>query len=92
MLIYVIARNDKMKAHQVSDERQQEIAFIAELEDLKNRGILTDEEFQRINRERKLSQKPPPSPDDDIAGLESLRDRGLLTDEEFQRAKGKALA
>ena len=92
VLIYVIARNDKMKAHQVSDERQQEIAFIAELEDLKNRGILTEEEFQRINRERKLTQKAPPSPDDDIAGLESLRDRGLLTDEEFQRARGKALA
>jgi hypothetical protein len=39
-----------------------------------------------------LTQKAPPSPDDDIAGLESLRDRGLLTDEEFQRAKEKALA
>ena len=92
VLIYVIARSDKMKAHQVSDERQQEIAFIAELEDLKDRGILTDQEFQRINRQRKLTQKAPPSPDDDIAGLESLRDRGLLTDEEFQRARGKVLA
>ena len=92
VLIYVIARNDKMKAHQVSDERQQEIASIAQLEDLKDRGILTDQEFQRINRQRKLTQKPPPSPDDDIAGLESLRDRGLLTDEEFQRAKERALA
>ena len=92
VLIYVIARSDKMKAHDVSDERQQEVAFIAELEDLKDRGILTDQEFQRINSQRKLTQKAPPSPDDDIAGLESLRDRGLLTDEEFQRAKGKALA
>jgi Phospholipase_D-nuclease N-terminal/Short C-terminal domain len=92
VLIYVIARNDAMKAHQVSDERQQEIAFIAELEDLKDRGILTDEEFQRINSQRKLSQTAPPSPDDDIAGLEGLRDRGLLTDEEFQRARDKALA
>jgi hypothetical protein len=92
VLIYVIARSDKMKAHQVSDERQQEIAFIAELEDLKDRGILTDQEFQRINSQRKLTQKAPPSPDDDIAELEGLRDRGLLTDEEFQRAKEKALA
>jgi hypothetical protein len=91
VLIYVIARNDEMKAHQGSDERQQEVAFIAELEDLKDRGILTDEEFQRINRQRKLTQKAPPSPDDDIAGLEGLRDRGLLTDEEFQRAKERAM-
>ena len=92
VLIYVIARSDKMKAHQVSDERQQEIASIAELEDLKDRGILTDEEFQRVKRQRKLTQKAPPSPDDDIAELESLRDRGLLTDEEFRRAREKALA
>jgi hypothetical protein len=92
VLIYVIARNDKMKAHQVSDERQQEIASIAELEDLKDRGILTDQEFQRVYEQRKLTQKAPPSPDDDIAELEGLRDRGLLTDEEFQRAKEKALA
>jgi hypothetical protein len=92
VLIYVIARNDKMKAHQVSDERQQEISSMAQLEDLKDRGILTGEEFQRINSQRKLSQEAPPSPDDDIAGLESLRDRGLLTDEEFQNAKEKALA
>jgi hypothetical protein len=59
---------------------------------MKNRGILTDEEFQRINSQRTLTQKAPPSPDDDIAGLESLRDRGLLTDQEFQQAKDKAQA
>ena len=92
VLIYVIARGDEMKAHQVSDQRQQEIASIAELEDLKDRGILTDEEFQRVKRQRKLSQQAPPSPDDDVAELEALRDRGLLTEEEFQRAKAKALA
>jgi phospholipase D-like protein/putative oligomerization/nucleic acid binding protein len=92
VLAYVIARNDKMKAHQVSDERQQEIAAIAELEDLKDRGILTDQEFERVYKQRKLTQKAPPSPDDDIAELEGLRDRGLLTDEEFRRAKEKALA
>ena len=92
VLVYVIARNDKMKAHQVSDERQQEVAFIAEVEDLKNRGILTDEQFQRVTTQRKLSKAAPPSPDDDIAELESLKDRGLLTEEEFRRAKEKALA
>jgi hypothetical protein len=92
VLIYVIARNDKMKAHRVTDERQAEIASMAQLEDLKNRGILTDQEFQRIYGQRKLTQAAPPSPDDDLAGLESLRDRGLLTDEEFQNAKQKALA
>jgi hypothetical protein len=92
VLAYVIARNDKMKAHQVSDERQQELVSIAELEDLKDRGILTDQEFERVYKQRKLTQKAPPSPDDDIAGLEALKHRGLLTDEEFRRAKDKALA
>lgn len=92
VLIYVIARADHMKAHQLSDQRQQEIASIAELEDLKNRGILTDEEFQRANRQRKLSLAGPASSDDDIAELERLKDRGLLTEEEFQHAKKRALA
>jgi cytochrome c-type biogenesis protein CcmH/NrfG len=92
VLIYVIARGDQMKAHQVSDQRMQEIASIAELEDLRDRGILTDEEFQRVKSQRKLSQQAPPSPDDDVAELEALRDRGLLTEEEFERAKAKALA
>jgi cytochrome c-type biogenesis protein CcmH/NrfG len=92
VLIYVIARGDQMQAHQVSDQRQAEIASIAELEDLKDRGILTDEELQRVKSQRKLSQQTPPSPDTDIAELEALRDRGLLTEEEFERAKAKALA
>ena len=92
VLIYVIARSDKMKAHQVSDERQQEVAAIAELEDLKNRGILTNAEFQRIKGQRQLSQDAPPSPDEDIAELESLKDRGLLSEDEFRRAREKALA
>ena len=92
VLVYIIARSDKMKAHQVSDERQQEVAVMAEVKDLRDRGILTDEEFQRITRQRQLSQGPPASPDEDIAELESLKDRGLLTDEEFERAKEKALA
>jgi hypothetical protein len=92
VLIYVIARNDKLKAHQVSDQRQQEIASIAQLEDMKDRGILTEEEFQRIYGQRKLTQTAPPSSDEDIAGLDSLRDEGLLSDEEFQQAKAKATA
>jgi predicted membrane channel-forming protein YqfA (hemolysin III family) len=92
VLIYVIARGDEMKAHSVSDQRVQEIASIAELEDMKDRGILTNEEFQRVKSQRTLSRQTPPSPDDDIAELEGLRDRGLLTEEEFERAKEKALA
>jgi predicted membrane channel-forming protein YqfA (hemolysin III family) len=92
VLVYVIARGEKMRAHTVSDQRLQEIASIAELEDLKDRGILTDEEFQRVKSQRELSQHAPPSPDDDIAELEGLRDRGILTEEEFKRAKEKALA
>ena len=89
VLVYIIARSDKMKAHQVSDERQQEVAVIAEVKDLRDRGILTDAEFQRITRQRQLSQEPPPSPDEDIAELESLKDRGLLTEEEFREREGK---
>jgi hypothetical protein len=92
VLVYIIARNDKMKAHQVSDARQQEIASIAELADLKDRGILTDEEFARVTAQRQLSRGAPPSPDEDIAELENLKERGLLSEEEFQRAKAKAMA
>jgi cytochrome c-type biogenesis protein CcmH/NrfG len=92
VLIYVIARSNQMKAHKLSDERQQEIAFLAELEDLKDRGILTNEEFQRVRKQRRLSREAPPSPDDDIAELENLKDRGILSEDEFQRAKEKALA
>lgn len=92
VLIYIIARGDKMKAHEVSRERMQGIAFISELGDLKNRGILTDEEFQRAKRKAQPVTGAAPSPDDDVAELEALRARGILTDEEFQRAKQKALA
>ena len=65
---------------------------MAELRDLKDRGILTNDEFQRIYGQRQLSKEAPASPDEDIAELESLKDRGLLTEEEFRRAKEKALA
>jgi putative oligomerization/nucleic acid binding protein len=60
--------------------------------DRSDRGILTDDAFQRVKRQRKLSQQATPSPEDDVAELEGLRDRGLLTEEEFKRVKEKALA
>ena len=92
VLIYVIARGDKMKAHEVSGERLQERAFIADAEDLTDRGILTDEQFQRARGRSQPITGARPSPDDDVAELEVLRDRGVLSDEEFQHAKQRALA
>lgn len=92
VLVYVIARGDKMKAHEVSSERLQERAFIADVEDLRTRGILTDEAVQRAKKQSQPVTDARPSPDDDVAELEVLRDRGILSDEEFQRAKQRALA
>ncbi|MFZ0971407.1 MAG: SHOCT domain-containing protein [Solirubrobacteraceae bacterium] len=92
VLIYVIARGDKMKAHEVSQERIQERAFISDVEDLRTRGILTDDEVQRARTKSQPITSARPSPDDDVAELEVLRDRGILSDEEFQRAKQRALA
>ena len=92
VLVYVIARGDKMKAHEVSGERLQERAYIADVEDLRNRGILTDDQVQRAKSKSQPITGATPSPDDDVAELEVLRDRGILSDEEFKRAKQKALA
>jgi hypothetical protein len=92
VLIYVIARGDKMKAHEVSQERLQERAFISDVEDLRTRGILTDDEVQRARTKSQPITSARPSPDDDVDELEVLRDRGILSDEEFQRAKQRALA
>jgi Phospholipase_D-nuclease N-terminal/Short C-terminal domain len=92
VLIYVIARGDKMKAHEVSQERLQERAFIADVEDLKARGILSDDEVQRAKAKSQPVTSARPSPDDDVAELEVLRDRGILSDDEFKRAKQRALA
>ena len=92
VLIYIIARGDKMKAHEISGERLQERAFISDVEDLRNRGILTDEEVQRAKTKSQPITGARPSPDDDVAELELLRERGILSDEEFQRAKQRALA
>lgn len=92
VLIYVIARGDKMKAHEVSQERLQERAFISDVEDLRTRGILTDDEVQRARTKSQPITSARPSPDDDVAELEVLRDRGILSDEEFKSAKQRALA
>ena len=92
VLIYVIARGDKMKAHEVSGERLQERAFIADVEDLRDRGILTDDQVQRARSSSQPITGAKPSPDDDVAELEVLRSRGILSDDEFQRAKQRALA
>jgi len=92
VLVYVIARGDKMKAHEISGERLQERAFIADVEDLRNRGIITEDEVQRATSKSQPITEARPSPDDDVAELEILRDRGILSDDEFQRAKERALA
>jgi Short C-terminal domain/Phospholipase_D-nuclease N-terminal len=92
VLIYVIARGDKMKAHQLSQERLQERAFIDDVEDLSDRGILTEDQVQRAKVKSQPITSAQPSPDDDVAELEVLRDRGILSDEEFKRAKQRALA
>src|SRR5689334_11961376 len=73
VLIYVIARGDKMKAHEASQERLQERAFIADVEDLRARGILSDEELQRARSQSRPITSATPSPDDDVAELEVLR-------------------
>ncbi|HSO98472.1 MAG TPA: SHOCT domain-containing protein [Solirubrobacteraceae bacterium] len=82
VMLYVIARGDKMSEHQVGGERQ--------LEDLRDRGILTDEEVRRATERR--TRKTSASRADDIAALADLREHGVLNDEEFQRAKEKAAA
>jgi Phospholipase_D-nuclease N-terminal/Short C-terminal domain len=82
VMIYVIARGEKMTEHEVGGARQ--------LEDLRNRGILTDEEFRRADERR--SRRTAESKADDIAALEDLREQGVLTDEEFEHAREKAVA
>jgi len=61
VLIYLIARGHKMQEHTISQAREQDAAFrsyvrnaavtpaddIAKLEDLRSRGVITDEEFER---------------------------------------------
>lgn len=92
VLVYVVARGDKMKAHEVSQERLQERAYMAGVEDLRVRGVLTDDEVQRAQTNSEPITSAQPSPDDDVAELAVLRDRGILSDEEFKSAKQRALA
>jgi hypothetical protein len=61
VLIYLISRGHKMREHAVSDAKAQDAAFrdyvrtaastpaddVAKLEDLHNRGVISDEEFER---------------------------------------------
>lgn len=82
VLIYVFARGDKMSEHEIGGERQ--------LEELRSRGILTEDEFQRAAARRARRTKTDQA--DDIAALEDLREHGILTDEEYERAKEKAAA
>ena len=60
VLIYVIARGDKMKAHEVSGERLQARAFNADVEDLRDRGILTDEQVQRARSREPADHRRAP--------------------------------
>jgi Phospholipase_D-nuclease N-terminal/Short C-terminal domain len=82
VMLYVIARGDKMSEHEIGGEHQ--------LEDLRNRGVLTDDEFQRARARR--ARRTKASEADDIAALEDLREQGVLTDDEFERAKEKVAA
>jgi uncharacterized membrane protein YcjF (UPF0283 family) len=64
VLIYLIARGHKMSEHAVRDAQAQDAAFrnyvrtaaaspaddLSKLEDLHNRGVLSDEEFQRAKQ------------------------------------------
>ena len=82
VMIYVIARGEKMSEHEIGGQRQ--------LADLRARGILTDAEFQRASDRQR--HRDAGSRADDVVALEELKDQGILTDEEFQRAKDKAAA
>ena len=82
VMIYVIARGEKMSEHTVGGLRQ--------LEDLRGRGVLTDEEFQRASDRQR--HRDAGSRADDVVALEELKDHGILSDEEFRRAKEKVAA
>jgi hypothetical protein len=84
VLIYVIARGDKMGEHEVGSEVQ--------LKDLRDRGVLTEEEFQRASERHRQAARNGESRANDIAALEDLKDHGVLTDEEYQRAREKVAA
>jgi hypothetical protein len=68
VLIYLIARGDKMKMHEIITARHHDALVrhyvrsaagspaddLVQLEDLRNRGVLTDDEFRRA-KEKALS-------------------------------------
>jgi Short C-terminal domain/Phospholipase_D-nuclease N-terminal len=68
VLIYLVARGDKMKIHEILADRHHDAVFrqyvrnaagtprgvVVQLEDLRDRGVLTDDEFQRA-KDRALS-------------------------------------
>jgi Phospholipase_D-nuclease N-terminal len=64
VMLYVNARGDRMSEHEVGGEHQ--------LEDPRNRGVLTDDEFQRAGARR--ARRTKASEADDIAALEDLRE------------------
>jgi hypothetical protein len=65
VLFYLIVRGDRLREHAISHTRQQDAEFgayvrraaaspaddIAKLDDLRNRGVLTDEEFNRAKQQ-----------------------------------------
>ena len=83
VLIYVIARGDEMSEHEIGSEQQ--------LEDLRSRGVLTDDEFQRAT-DRIARRAVSSAKSDDVAALEELRAHGVLSDDEFRRAKDTVAA
>jgi hypothetical protein len=70
VLIYLVARGDKMKIHEIPADRHRYAMFrqyirsaggtppgdLVQLEDLRDRGVLTDDEFRRA-KDRALSSK-----------------------------------
>jgi hypothetical protein len=71
VLVYLVARGDKMRQHELVDQRQQDAALreyvhsaaatpadeITELEHLKDRGLIDEEQFRRA-KEKALAQPP----------------------------------
>jgi Phospholipase_D-nuclease N-terminal/Short C-terminal domain len=65
VLMYLIIRGDRMREHAIGHAHQQDAAFrayvggaaaspaddIAKLDDLRNRGVLTDDEFDRAKEQ-----------------------------------------
>lgn len=64
VLVYLIARGHKMAEHRLQDEREQDTAArayvreaastpaddVAKLEDLRNRGVISDQEFEQAKQ------------------------------------------